>query len=340
MTTTISLYLGVNTMLNNSFQYDVSITNAASNKVEQEKLQQFIDDHKESYGVKITSASSYRGGQFAADLTGDGKEDFFLILPLEDFNRLTNQNVSLAADEVVLLKDEETAKLHHIQLDNKVFNVKDTLEGLPIDTSLADSLDANWIYVVAPFTGDFALKVDLENSFTMYQDFNLLGNPDEINDFSHAIADEAQTIGNVDVEAKSIYKESLLVRFGGLLFLGVFISIVLFAETALMIFYKQISEGYDDRNLFSIMKKVGMSEKEIINTIRKQTLIMFFAPLGVALLHFAVGVALVIKIVGIAAMDNWLVVWGSAVFAAVVFIVIYGATFKFTEKRYKKMVEQ
>ncbi|MGM0923796.1 MAG: FtsX-like permease family protein [Bacillota bacterium] len=340
MTTTISLYLGVNTMLNNSFQYDVSIANAAGNKVEQEKLQTFIDSNKERYGVEIKSAASYRGGQFAADLTGDGREDFFLILPLEDFNALTRKNVSLTANEVMLLKDEGTAKLESIKFDDKLFKVKDTVKDLPIDTSLADSLDANWIYVVAPLTGNFALKVELENSLTMYQDFNLQGNPDAVKDFSHAIADEAQTIGNVDVEAKSIYKESILARFGGLLFLGIFISTVLFAETALMIFYKQISEGYDDRNRFSIMKKVGMSEKEIIRTIRKQTLIMFFAPFAVALLHLAVGLPLVTKIIGIAAMDNWLVVLGSAVFAAVIFTVIYGATFLFTEKKYKKIVEQ
>lgn len=339
MTTTISLYLGVNTILNNSFQFDVSITNPAENKQEQQQLQTFIDKNKDRYDVEITSAASYRGGQFAADLTGDGKDDFFLILPMEDFNTLTNENISLASDEVMLLKDKETAELQSINLDNKSFKVKDTVEELPIDTSLADNVDANWIFVIAPLSGEFAQIVDLANSLTMYQDFNVQGDADAVNDFSHAIADKAQTIDYVDVEAKSIYKESLLVRFGGLLFLGIFISAVLFVETALMIFYKQISEGYDDRNRFAIMKKVGMSEKEIIKTIRKQTLIMFFAPLTVALLHLGAGLPLVTKIIGIAAMDNWLVVLGSGLFAAIIFTFIYGLTYIFTEKNYKKIVK-
>lgn len=339
MTTTISLYLGVNTILNNSFQFDVSITNPAENKQEQQQLQTFIDKNKDRYDVEITSAASYRGGQFAADLTGDGKDDFFLILPMEDFNTLTNENISLASDEVMLLKDKETAELQSINLDNKSFKVKDTVEELPIDTSLADNVDANWIFVIAPLSGKFAQIVDLANSLTMYQDFNVQGDADAVNGFSHAIADEAQTIDYVDVEAKSIYKESLLVRFGGLLFLGIFISAVLFVETALMIFYKQISEGYDDRNRFAIMKKVGMSKKEIIKTIRKQTLIMFFAPLTVALLHLGAGLPLVTKIIGIAAMDNWLVVLGSGLFAAIIFTFIYGLTYIFTEKNYKKIVK-
>ncbi|HWJ78638.1 MAG TPA: hypothetical protein VNR61_11235, partial [Niallia sp.] len=74
--------------------------------------------------------------------------------------------------------------------------------------------------------------------------------------------------------------------------------------------------------------------------IRKQTLIMFFAPLGVALLHLAVGIPLVIKIIGIAGMDNWIITLGSAIFASLIFIVIYGAVFIFTEKSYKKIVER
>lgn len=339
MTTTISLYLGVNTMLNNSFQFDVSITNPAENIPEQQQLQTFIDNNKNRYDVDTTSAASYRGGQFAADLTGDGKEDFFLILPLEDFNTLTNEDISLAADEVMLLKDKETAGLQSINLNEESFKVKSMVEDLPIDTALADSVDRNWIYVIAPLTGEFAQTLDLENSTTMYQDFNLQGDADTVNDFSHAIAEEADKIGYLDVEAKSIYKESLLVRFGGLLFLGIFISAVLVAETALMIFYKQISEGYDDRNRFAIMKKVGMSEAEIMKTIRKQTLIMFFAPLTVALLHLGAGLPLVTKIIGIAAMDNWLVVLGSGLFAAIIFTVIYGASYLFTEKSYKKIIK-
>ena len=341
MTTTISLYLGINTMLNNTFQYDVSIKNeAASDVIGQQQLQILMDSNKEKYGVEIKTPISYRGGQFAADLTGDGKEEYFFVLPLNDYNELTKKNIQLEANEVLLLQDEETATLQAIQLENTSLKVKDTVNELPIDTSKTNSKEAHWIYIVAPLTGELALQLDIENSLTMYQVFNLKGTKEAVNEFSHAIANEAQTISNVDVEAKSIYKESLLVRFSGLLFLGVFISTVLFAETALMIYYKQISEGYDDRKRFSIMKKVGMNRNEIKETIRKQTLIMFFAPLVVALLHLAVGIPLVIKIIGIAGMDNWIITLGSAIFASLIFIVIYGAVFIFTEKSYKKIVER
>lgn len=339
MTTTVSLYFGVNTMLKNTFQFDVSITYAAENEAEQQQLQTFIDDKIEEYDVEVTSFASYRGGQFAADLTGDGKEDFFRILPLEDFIRLTNESIELASDEVMLLKTKESAELKTIILNDQSFKVKDMVEELPIDTSLADSTDANWIYVIAPLTGEFVQAADLENSLTMYQDFNLQGDADAVNKFSHAIVDEAERIGFVYVEAKSIYKESLMVRFGGLLFLGVFISVVLFAETALMIYYKQISEGYDDRHRFVIMKKVGMSEKEIMKTIRRQTFIMFLAPLTVAIIHLGAVLPLVMKIIGIAAaMDNMVVVLGSGLFAAITFTVIYGITFRCTEKNYQKLI--
>ncbi|KAB2331262.1 FtsX-like permease family protein [Bacillus mesophilum] len=339
MTTTVSLYLGVNTMVNNTFQFDVSITNAAENVAEQQQLQTFIDNHKERYDVEITSLSSYRGGQFAADLTGDGKEEFFRLLPLEDFNSLTNENISLASDEVLLLKGQETADLQSITLNDQSFNVKDTVEELPIDTSLAKSIEGNWVYVVAALTGEFVQSADLENSLMMYQDINLQGESDSVNEFSHAIADEAETIGNVYIEAKSIYRETVLGTFGGLLFLGIFISVVLFAETALMIYFKQISEGHDDRHRFTIMRKVGIGDKEITQTIRRQTLIMFLAPLTVAIIHLAAIMPLVMKIIGTtAAMDHTLVVLGSALFAAFLFTIVYGVIFRFTEKNYQRII--
>ncbi|WP_080847859.1 FtsX-like permease family protein [Cytobacillus gottheilii] len=339
LTTTVSLYLGVNTMVNNTFKFDVSITNAAENISEQQQLQAFIEEHKDRYDVEITSFASYRGGQFAADLTGDEKEEFFRILPLEDLNSLTSENISLASDEVLLLKGQETVDLQSITLNDQSFNVKGTVEELPIDTSLADSIDGNWIYVVASLTGEFAQAADLENSLTMYQDINVQGDSKQVNEFSHAIADKAETIGNVYVEAKSIYKETVLGSFGGLLFLGVFISVVLFAETALMIYYKQISEGHDDRHRFAIMKKVGIGDKEITQIIRRQTLIMFLAPLTVATIHLAAIMPLVIKIIGTtAAMDHTFVVLGSALFAAILFTIIYGVIFRFTEKNYQRII--
>ncbi|MBM7602496.1 putative ABC transport system permease protein [Metabacillus crassostreae] len=342
MTTTVSLYFGVDKELNNAFQYDVSIQNTVENQANQKELQDFIDSNKERFGIEIKSATSYRGGKYAADLTGDEKEEFFLLLPLEDFNKLTKRNLSLAANEVLLLEDEVTAKLKSITVEDTSFDVKDTVKDLPIDSSLADSVDANWMFVIAPLTGDLAHKVGLENPivFTMFQDFNIQGSTNAVNEFSHEIAKKAESIGNVDVSSKSIYRETLLVRYGSLLFLGMLISTILFAETALMIFYKQITEGYDDRKRFSIMKKVGMSEKEISQTIRKQTLIMFFAPLAVALIHLTVGLQLVTNIIGIAIEDMGLIVLGSAVCAAIIYTIIYGVTFIFTEKSYKKIVEQ
>lgn len=339
MTTTISLYFGVNTMVNNTFQFDVSITNTTEHEAEQQQLQSFIDNQKERFNVDIASLISYRGGQFAADLTGDGKEDFFRILPLEDFNTLTNERITLASNEVLLLKSKETAELQSINLNDESFKVKDKVEELPFDTSLADNIEDSWIYVVASLTGEFAQAADLENSLTMYQDFNLQGDSKQVNEFSHAIADEAETIGNVYVEAKSIYKETVLGSFGGLLFLGIFISVILFAETALMLYYKQISEGYDDRHRFAIMKKVGMSEKELKRTISRQTLIMFLAPLAVAVIHLAAVLPLVMKIIGFtAAMDHTMVVLGSALFAVILFTIIYGVTFRFTEKNYLRII--
>ncbi|MEK4909247.1 FtsX-like permease family protein [Niallia sp. FSL M8-0099] len=340
MTITLSLYMGINTILTNSFPYDIKISSSGESNTEQTKLKTFIEKSADAFKVKITSITSYQGGKFAADLTGDGKDDFVFILPLNDYNRLTNQQVSLADDEVLLLRNEKTAPLQSIHLADHQFKVKKLIEELPIDTSLSTNPENKWIYVIAPLNSRFTNQIGLPDSAESFQDIALQGDPDAVNKLSHAITDEAESIENIYVEAKSIYKESLLVRFGSLLFLGIFISTVLFAETALMIFYKQISEGYDDRTRFVIMKRVGMSDREMTKTIRQQTWIMFFAPLAVALLHLTMALPLVMKLIGIAAMDDWLVVIGCGLFAAIVFIIIYGFLFILTEKSYKKIIRQ
>ena len=82
-------------------------------------------------------------------------------------------------------------------------------------------------------------------------------------------------------------KEAMLGMFGTLLFLGLLLGAVFLFATALIIYYKQISEGFEDRTRFQIMEKVGMSRQEVKKTIGRQVLLVFFLPLAVAGLHMA-----------------------------------------------------
>jgi len=128
--------------------------------------------------------------------------------------------------------------------------------------------------------------------------------------------------------------------FGGFLFLGVFLGSLFIMATVLIIYFKQISEGYEDCERFEIMQKVGMDKKEVKKTIGKQILMVFFLPLAVAFIH--VGFALPVMIIMLAVFyltDTSLIILCTGV-TALVFAVFYALVFMLTAKAYYKLVKQ
>lgn len=119
---------------------------------------------------------------------------------------------------------------------------------------------------------------------------------------------------------------------GGLLFIGILFGLVFFMCLLLVMYYKQLSEGYEDQGSFSIMQKVGMSRQDIQRTVRRQMLMVFALPLLAALIHFAVGMCMVHQLMGIIQMfDTILLVKCSAGVAlgfAGVYVICYGLTSK------------
>ena len=123
---------------------------------------------------------------------------------------------------------------------------------------------------------------------------------------------------------------------GSLLFLGILLSMVCFFATALIIYYKQITEGYDDRNRFQIMEKVGLSKPEIKKTIRSQILMVFFIPLAVAGIHTLVAYSILSKIMALLTTTHIFLLCTGIVF--VIFSLIYTAIYSLTARTYFRIV--
>ena len=123
---------------------------------------------------------------------------------------------------------------------------------------------------------------------------------------------------------------------GSLLFLGILLSMVCFFATALIIYYKQLTEGYDDRNRFQIMEKVGLSKPEIKKTIKSQILTVFFIPLAVAGIHTLVAYSILSKIMSLLTTTNIFLLCTGIVF--VIFSLIYVAIYSLTARTYYRIV--
>ena len=133
-------------------------------------------------------------------------------------------------------------------------------------------------------------------------------------------------------------KQEIKGMLGGMFFIGIFLSIVFMLGTVLIIYYKQISEGYEDREGFVILQKVGLDEKQIKQTIRRQILIVFFLPLIFAFLHLAFAyhmLSLILSALGVLNATLMLVV---TLGVCALFIAVYVGVFLITSRSYRKIV--
>ena len=127
--------------------------------------------------------------------------------------------------------------------------------------------------------------------------------------------------------------------FGGVFFIGIFLSIIFMVGTVLVIYYKQISEGYEDRERFIILQKVGLDQKQIKQTINKQVLTVFFLPLFFAFIHLAFAyhmLSLILKVIGVLDATMMLTVTLSI---CAIFLIAYVLIFMITSRSYRKIVQ-
>ena len=127
--------------------------------------------------------------------------------------------------------------------------------------------------------------------------------------------------------------------FGGFFFIAIFLSIIFMVGAVLVIYYKQISEGYEDRERFVILQKVGLDEKQIKQTINKQVITVFFLPLFFAFLHLAFAyhmLSLILKVIGVVDAGMMLTVTLSI---CGVFALVYLIIFMITSRSYRKIVQ-
>lgn len=180
-------------------------------------------------------------------------------------------------------------------------------------------------------------KVQYPNSFQPYNyEFNVDVKGSEADQIK--AAKSLDKIEGVIVESRAANREDFYAMYGGFLFLGLFLGMIFVMATTLIIYYKQISEGYDDKVRFEIMQKVGMSKKEVKASIRSQIILVFFLPLAMAAIHLCFSYPMMEKLLGILNISNTdLFIW-CLVATLGVFTFLYILVYSMTSKVYYKIV--
>lgn len=293
--------------------------------------------------------------QFPAGLDVENMEYYYTLnyISLADYNAATGSTESLAADEILLLTEADIGRPANL-FD---FRVQAVLGGSPFTMGPNGPYDSV-IYAVVPDM-EAALRLmqavnpahveaetDVDRYFIRSMVLNISGEEADcllyanqlyqsFNEINSQMADAAgYSYWNI-FEARNDYYG----LYGGLLFLGAFFTILFLTNTVLIIYFKQVSEGMDDRERFEILQKVGMDDREVKKTINRQILIVFFLPLVTALVHIAAATNMITRMLQVFQLYNTGLTFFCILITCLVFSLVYVLVYRFTARTYYKLVK-
>lgn len=366
VSTTVSLYKGVDAYAAVRWPQDMTLTlmtDKQTNTVpDVAPVLQVVDDAMTRSGLTQSNVHGYRTVRFSALRSGDALDQFtgsgvdaytVLVLDTEGYADLTGEQVTLAPGEALAWTDGKPFG-DTVTICGRAFRLRQ-LDSFPLDSG-SSIMGLHTLYLVVP---DFDSVLDLraqQNAYASehggtrsmlnytYQ-FDLSGTDDEQLDALHTLlsdpafasaAEAANVQYTTDMRADGY--PTLRSMYGGFLFLGFFLGFVFLFATVLIIYYKQVSEGYDDRGRFRIMQQVGMTPKEVKATIRTQVLLMFFLPLVTAAIHIAFAFPLIKQIVFAFGLQNVHLFLLCTLGTFGVFALLYTFVYLLTARTYYRIV--
>ena len=277
----------------------------------------------------------------------------FLVFDQKDYEKMTGQKLNLTGNEVGLwARNDQLKGQKAFSLNNQNYTIKQEIQQDFAMNHVSNQyvlLVSDYNYLVVPnlqnfleqyqdsavytqFYGGMDVTASQEEQLKLTDDFDAY-----VNNFSHNLKSEDAMVYNGTTKTDAIAEMNAL--FGGILFIGIFLSIIFMIGTVLVIYYKQISEGYEDRERFVILQKVGLDQKQIKQTINKQVLTVFFLPVIFAFLHLAFAyhmLSLILKVIGVVDTAMMLSVTLSI---CGIFALIYVLIFMITSRSYRRIVQ-
>ena len=260
------------------------------------------------------------------------------------YEQLTGQKVELGENEILAYGYQYPGRLDsQIEINGKTFTIKQKLDSNFIQGKIPQNAlfqHQMGLYLVLPDLNQLGLKVDKN------LEFSINAKNKDNKDFTGDVTKELYSTDKMSqygatyfggYERYSIEKEWRETA-GTLLFIGIFLSVIFLLATVLVIYYKQISEGHEDRDNFVILQQVGLDQKQTGTTIRKQILTVFFLPLFFSFLYLGVAYKMIAKIVAILGATNAGLVLQTTLAICAVFFISYVLVFLLTSRSYRKIV--
>ena len=288
--------------------------------------------------LEVNDQSTPSTGQ---ELKTEGVVNFF---DQATYEQLTGQKVELGENEILAYGYQYPGRLDaQLEINGKTFTIKQKLDSNFIQGKLPQSdlfQHQMGLYLVLPDLNQLGLKVDKN------LEFSISSKNKENQNFISGLIKELYSTDKISQYGATYFggfdrysiEKDWRETAGTLLFIGIFLSVIFLLATVLVIYYKQISEGYEDRENFVILQQVGLDQKQTSTTIRKQILTVFFLPLFFSFLYLGVAYKMIAKIVAILGATNAGLVLQTTLSICAVFFISYVLVFLLTSRSYRKIV--
>ena len=360
MSAATSIYNGSENIKNIMYPHDFDVK---GNNIEVEDLEKLLTQYASEKNLTISNKDVLRYASFGISSQDGTKlttfekgensvmpKTVFLVFDQKDYEKMTGQKLNLTGNEVGLwAKNNQLKGQKSFSLNSQEYSIKQEIQQDFLANHVSNLyilLVSDFNYLVVPdlqsfldqyqdsavypqFYGGMDVTASLEEQLKLADDFDAY-----VNNFSHNLKSEDAMVYGGNGSSDAIAQMNAL--YGGVLFIGIFLSIIFMIG---LIYYKQISEGYEDRERFVILQKVGLDQKQIKQTINKQVLTVFFLPVIFAFLHLAFAyhmLSLILKAIG--GVDTAMMLSVTLSICGI-FALVYVLIFMITSRSYRKIVQ-
>lgn len=339
---TLCLYLGAEKSLDSKYPDDILVTQTLGDDVDPIETLDLVrrtvaDAGRQVRDLRYEQSASFHarfsGNTLLADMSQSGLLTEVTVLTAGEYSRLTGESVTLEENQVLACGDGDFQLPETFFYEETPIRVKARLDSFPAGDSAIVTNE-----VTLGLVADGALAEHFMNMDLARRTFRIHLNTDgtESEKLSCAKAILAASDGNYGVASRQEMAEEFYAMYGGFLFLGIFLGLLFLMATVLIIYYKQISEGYEDQRRYQIMQQVGMSRREVVVSIRGQILLVFFLPLLAAGLHILAAFPMLCRILELFGLYDVglfaLCTAGTLAVFAAVYALVYGLTARTYER--------
>ncbi len=354
---TVSVYLGMDSIVSYRISRDVEVFYSYSENPDLEQIRQQAALLAEKNNVLLKDELVFPYAEVKTCQEGNRMRDrrqddnymnwtIVKLMTVDAYNEMEGASVSLEEGQALIFSTGADFLADRILMGDEEFVIKEELQSNSFcEKKVNDTFNKEYLLVVrdmdAVTRAGASFGVDGIRDTTCRYGFNPSGEKENIDSFSQELNQYASEVtgfmGFSDHRERMSEQESM---YGGLLFIGIFFGSIFLICLLIIMYYKQITEGFEDQKNFEIMQKVGMSDGEIRRTIRKQVSMVFALPLVGALLHTVMGMKMVCMLLGAINFfeTNLLIIVSAAV--CLVFACVYVLCYSRTSRTYYRIVKQ